>query len=174
LESVARQRLRSAGEVEEFVSAARLLGDKLLCCTLQFGYFNRVRFARPEPFLQLLDSFLGAWPKDITVAVEIRNKNWLSEAYADCLRRHDAVWVLTDQAWMLPPLKVAESIDVVTGPFAYIRLLGDRETVDTLRPGPLRRAPLETGRARLAGCRDVARMGGGPITSAFPSGHVPQ
>jgi uncharacterized protein YecE (DUF72 family) len=120
-----------ASEVEEFTSAARLLGDKLLCCTLQFGYFNRARFARPEPFLQLLDSFLDCWPKDITVAVEIRNKNWLSEAFAGCLRRHDAVWVLTDQAWMLPPLKVVESIDVVTGPFAYIRLLGDREVIDS-------------------------------------------
>jgi uncharacterized protein YecE (DUF72 family) len=54
-----------AGEVEEFTSAARLLGDKLLCCTLQFGYFNRARFARPEPFLQLLDSFLGAWPSGL-------------------------------------------------------------------------------------------------------------
>jgi hypothetical protein len=48
-----------AGEVEEFVSAARLLGDKLLCCTLQFGYFNRQAFAGPDEFVERLDSFLG-------------------------------------------------------------------------------------------------------------------
>jgi uncharacterized protein YecE (DUF72 family) len=28
-------------KLEAFLSAARLPGDKLLCCCLQFGYFNR-------------------------------------------------------------------------------------------------------------------------------------
>jgi uncharacterized protein YecE (DUF72 family) len=121
-----------SGEVEEFVSAARLLGDKLLCCTLQFAYFNRQAFASAEEFLERLDSFLGeCWPTDVPVAVEIRNKGWLSQAFADCLRRHNAVWVLGDQKWMPTPLMLAESMDVVTGPFAYIRLLGDREVVDS-------------------------------------------
>jgi hypothetical protein len=51
-----------------------------------------------------------------------------------CLRRHNAVWVLPDQAWMPSPLSVVERLDVVTGPFAYLRLLGDREAVDALTP----------------------------------------
>src|SRR5262249_4523100 len=38
-----------------------------------------------------------------------------------------AVWVLPDQVWMPTPLSVVERLDVVTGPFAYLRLLGDRE-----------------------------------------------
>ena len=32
------------------------------------------------------------------------------------------------------PLSVVERLDVVTGPFAYFRLLGDREAVDALIP----------------------------------------
>jgi uncharacterized protein YecE (DUF72 family) len=40
--------------------------------------------------------------------------------------------VLTDQSWMPPPLKVVRQVDVVTGPFAYVRLLGDRQVVDAL------------------------------------------
>src|SRR5262249_51828723 len=117
-----------------FLSAARLLGDKLLCCCLQFGYFNRGKFTSLGAFLERLDSFPAAWPADVPLAVEVRNKAWMTAALADCLRRHKAVWVLPDQAWMPSPLSVVERLDVVTGPFAYIRLLGDREAVDALAP----------------------------------------
>ena len=45
-----------------------------------------------------------------------------------------AAWVLPDQAWMPSPLAVARKVDAVTGPFAYVRLLGDRAAVDALTP----------------------------------------
>ena len=80
---------------------------------------------RPEPFL-------AAWPSDVLVAVEVRNQTWMAPELADCLRRHGAVWVLPDQAWMPSPLSVVERLDVVTGPFGYVRLLGDRVAVDAL------------------------------------------
>ena len=82
---------------------------------------------RPEPFL-------AAWPSDVLVAVEVRNQTWMAPELADCLRRHGAVWVLPDQAWMPSPLSVVERLDVVTGPFGYVRLLGDRVAVDALTP----------------------------------------
>jgi uncharacterized protein YecE (DUF72 family) len=59
---------------------------------------------------------------------------WMVPALGDCLRQHRAVWVLPDQAWMPSPLDVVKRLDVVTGPFAYVRLLGDREAVDALTP----------------------------------------
>jgi uncharacterized protein YecE (DUF72 family) len=121
-------------EVEAFLSAARLLADKLLCCCLQFGYFNRGKFASLGAFLERLDPFLAAWPADVPLAVEVRNKAWMTAALGDCLRRHKAVWVLPDQVWMPTPLSVVERLDVVTGPFAYLRLLGDRAAVDALTP----------------------------------------
>src|SRR5690348_6046219 len=58
----------------------------------------------------------------------------MTAALADCLRRHNAVWELPDQAWMPSPLSVVQRLDAVTGPFAYVRLLGDREAVDALTP----------------------------------------
>jgi uncharacterized protein YecE (DUF72 family) len=121
-------------EVDAFLAAARLLGDKLLCCVLQFGSFNRRKFASLGAFLDRLEPFLAAWPADVPVAVEVRNQTWMAPALADCLRRHNAVWVLPDQAWMPSPLSVVERLDAVTGPFAYLRLLGDREAVDALTP----------------------------------------
>jgi hypothetical protein len=35
---------------------------------------------------------------------------------------------------MPSPLSLVQRLDVVTGPFAYVRLLGDREAVDALTP----------------------------------------
>jgi uncharacterized protein YecE (DUF72 family) len=117
-----------------FLDSARLLGDKLLCCCLQFGSFNKRLFATLDAFLQRLEPFLAAWPGDVTVAVEVRNQTWMVPALADCLRRHRAVWVLPDQAWMPSPLSVVQQLDAVTGAFAYMRLLGDRAAVDALTP----------------------------------------
>lgn len=119
-------------ELEGFTSAVRLLGSKLLCCTLQFGYFNRKVFGSLNQFLDRLDPFLSAWPKDVPVAVEVRNKDWMTPALGDVLRAHGAVWVLPDQAWMPPPLGVVQKLDALTGPFSYFRLLGDRAEVDAL------------------------------------------
>jgi uncharacterized protein YecE (DUF72 family) len=119
-------------ELRTFLTAARILGDKLLCCLLQFGYFNKSKFASLAAFLERLDAFLDVWPGDVPVAVEVRNKAWMTEALADCLRRHSAVWALPDQVWMPSPVSVVEHLDAVTGPFAYVRLLGDREAVDQL------------------------------------------
>jgi uncharacterized protein YecE (DUF72 family) len=117
-------------ELDGFLAAARLLGSKLLCCQLQFGYFNKAAFANLDAFLQRLDPFLAAWPKDVPVAVEVRNKNWITPKLIECLRNHQAVWVLADQAWMPSPLSLVHKFDPVTGPFAYVRLLGDRAEVD--------------------------------------------
>ncbi|MBY0528359.1 MAG: DUF72 domain-containing protein [Gemmataceae bacterium] len=113
-----------------YIGAVRELGAKLACCVLQFGYFNKAAFATLDAFLGSLDPFLADWPTDVPVAVELRNKAWLKPALFDCLRRHRAVWVLTDQAWMPSPLYQAQRLDVITGPFAYVRLLGDRAEVD--------------------------------------------
>jgi uncharacterized protein YecE (DUF72 family) len=121
-------------ELAAFLSAARVLGNKLLCCCLQFAYFNRGRFASLGAFLDRLEPFLTAWPADVPVAVEVRNKAWMTEALAECLRRHGATWVLPDQVWMPSPLSLVERLDVVTGAFAYLRLLGEREAVDALTP----------------------------------------
>jgi uncharacterized protein YecE (DUF72 family) len=121
-------------EVRDFVTAARSLGDKLLCCILQFGYFNRQVFATLDAFLQRLEPFLDAWPPDVPLAVEVRNKAWLTPKLTDCLRARQVVLVVADQVWMPGPLDVVRGLDAVTGPFAYVRLLGDRNAVDALTP----------------------------------------
>jgi uncharacterized protein YecE (DUF72 family) len=118
-----------AREVEEFISAARLLDDKLLCCTLQFAFFNRAVIPTLNTFLDRLGPFMESWLSGIQLAVEIRNKGWIGEEFATFLRKHRAIWVLSDQAWMPTPLALAENFDVATGPFTFIRLLNDRARI---------------------------------------------
>lgn len=122
--------LDCSAELNAFLTAARVLEGKLLCCVLQFGYFNRSAFSSLDAFLKRLDPFLASWPRDVPLAVEVRNKSWMTERLAACLRGHGAVLVLADQAWMPAPLSLAQKWDVVSGPFAYVRLLGNRTEVD--------------------------------------------
>jgi uncharacterized protein YecE (DUF72 family) len=119
-------------ELNAFLTEARVLENKLVCCLLQFGYFNRKAFSGLDAFLQRLDPFLEEWPRDVPVAVELRNKTWFTQKLIECLRSHQAVWALADQAWVPSPLHLANTLDVLTGPFAYFRLLGDRAEVDKL------------------------------------------
>lgn len=119
-------------ERDGFLAAAKLLGEKLHSVCLQFGYFNKQKFASLDAFLEVLDPFLSDWPDDVPAAVEIRNKNWLTEDFTACLRRHNAAMVLVQQSWMPSPADVMKKLDVITGPFAYIRLLGDREGIEKI------------------------------------------
>ncbi|HEV8061883.1 MAG TPA: DUF72 domain-containing protein [Gemmataceae bacterium] len=119
-------------ELDGFLAAARLLNEKLLCCVLQFGYFNRTKFASGEAFLERLQPFLDIWPRDVPVAVEVRNKTWVTPTFLDCLRSRKVSFVLTDQAWMPAPMSLLEQFDAITGPLGYLRLLGDRTEVDKL------------------------------------------
>jgi uncharacterized protein YecE (DUF72 family) len=119
-------------ELNAFLAAARVLEEKLACCLLQFGYFNKKAFASLDAFLERLDPILSEWPKDVPVAVEVRNKTWVVPKLVECLRNHQVVMALVDQVWMPSPLSVLKNADVVTGPFGYVRLLGDRAEVDRL------------------------------------------
>src|SRR5262249_46406835 len=65
-------------ECEAFFAAARMLGGKLLCCVLQFAYFNRKVFASAAKFLERLDPFLTAWPAHLPLAVQLPHKTWVT------------------------------------------------------------------------------------------------
>lgn len=119
-------------ERDMFLNAVRILGPKLHSVCLQFGYFNRQKFASVDRFLERLDPFLANWPQDVAVAVEVRNKNWIGQPYLDVLRRHHAAQVLVQQSWMPSLTQMLERGDAVTGPFSYVRLLGDRDGIEKI------------------------------------------
>ena len=159
-----------AGDVAEFTAAARRLGEKLRCCLLQFGFFNRAVFSTVKKFLERLDPFLAGWPSDVPVAVEVRNQTWLGSALSNCLRSHHAALVLTDQAWMPTPEEVIERDDPVTGPLAYVRLLGDRAEMETLRPS-FDHVVRDRAQELEADARAIARLAGRVPVVVFVNNH---
>ncbi len=122
-----------AAEVEEFTASLAPLGPKLTCALLQLGYFNRTAFEDQDEFLRVLAGFLADWPMDrVPLAVEIRNPRWMNEAFVETLRAHGASLTLTDQKWMPTPAQIVSTLDPITGPLAFVRLLGDREGIERI------------------------------------------
>lgn len=119
-------------EAETFLEAIEPLKSRTLCVLLQFGYFNRAAFASVSPFFARLRSFLDQYGKRARFAVEIRNKNWLTTDYFALLRECEAVAALVEHAWLPPIDELSERADVVTGPFAYVRLIGDRDGIEKI------------------------------------------
>jgi uncharacterized protein YecE (DUF72 family) len=122
-----------ADEVAGFVNAILPLGEKLHSALLQMGYFNKGAFGSLDEFLEVLDAFLAAWPHHrVPLAVEVRNPRWVGPELAQMLRAHDTALTLTAQKWMPSPVEVVAKIDSVTGPFSFVRLIGDREAIEKI------------------------------------------
>jgi len=117
-------------EFQEFAERMQLLGEKLGVLLLQFPYFNKMAFGSADAFLARLGPFLKRLPKAVPFALEIRNKNWLSPKLYDLLRAHSVSLALIDHPWMPRPSQIFVNADPITGPFAYIRWLGDRKGIE--------------------------------------------
>ncbi|MGB9402987.1 MAG: DUF72 domain-containing protein [Candidatus Acidiferrales bacterium] len=116
-------------DLANFLDTMDLLGkDKLGPLLFQFPYFNKDAFKSGDEFLTRLKSFLKKLAKGYRFAVEIRNKNWLDERFADTLRAHNVALALQDQLWM--PLPSQMKFDYITADFTYVRLLGDRKGIE--------------------------------------------
>jgi uncharacterized protein YecE (DUF72 family) len=117
-------------EFEEFIKTMDILGPKLGPIVFQFPSFDRWKFPKQESFLVVLAPFLKKLPGDHKFVVEIRNKNWLDDRFADVLREHNVALALTDTSFMPRPWELKQKFDLVTADFAYVRWLGDRKQIE--------------------------------------------
>lgn len=116
-----------------FLARMRRLGPRLGPLVLQFPYFNREAFPSAGPFLERLNRFLADLPRPgFVYGVEVRNKAWVTPELRALLAGHGVILVLVDQAWMPLGDEVEARFDPVTGPLAYVRLLGDRDAIEKL------------------------------------------
>lgn len=146
-----------ADDVAEFVRAMDLLGDKLGPLLLQFPYFNKKAFARPEDFLARLKPFLEKLPGGHSYALEVRNKGWISEPFLDLLRQRKIALALIDHPWMPPVQQLLQKFDLVTAGFAYIRFLGDRKGIEE-RTKHWDRVLVDRGREMEAWIPEIRRL----------------
>ena len=103
---------------------------------LQFEYLNKQKMASEEEFLRRLDSFLAVVPRDIPIAVETRNPNYLGAPYFKLLRERRVGHVFLQGYWMPPVAELYERCrELLLGP-AVVRLHGpDREGMEVATGG---------------------------------------
>ena len=117
---------------DAFLEVMRLLGSRLGPLVLQFPFMSTRAFPHREVFWERLDRFLYDLPRDLDIAVEIRNADWFEASLFDICRSRRAALVLVDQGWMPHGDEVERLQDPVTSHFAYIRLLGDRQIIEAV------------------------------------------
>ncbi len=121
--------------VAEFLARTSLLGPRRGPLLLQFPYLakgdDEEEYERGDRFYQRLLGFLDRWAGAADWVVEIRNPGWLRPRLLTALRERQVPLALTASRTMpsLPRL-VDSGLDPLTGPFAYVRFLGDRRAID--------------------------------------------
>jgi uncharacterized protein YecE (DUF72 family) len=115
-----------------FLEVMRTLGNKLGPILFQFPYYRESQFASAAAFVAAFEPILASLPQDLQFAVEVRNADWVGRDLIECLRRHNAAFVLVDPPWARQTDVLMEKLDVVTADFCYIRWLGDRRKIAKL------------------------------------------
>jgi uncharacterized protein YecE (DUF72 family) len=125
--------LHDAGpEMLEFLEVMSALGPRLGPVLLQFPYFNKRAFSSVNPFLELLDRFLGGLPAGFRIAVEVRNRAWIRPPLIEVCRAHGAALAWVEHAWMPGPEQWRRLTEHGTADFAYVRWLGDRKKIEEI------------------------------------------
>jgi uncharacterized protein YecE (DUF72 family) len=119
-------------DLEDFLQVMDLLGPRLGPLLLQFPYFAKKRGIEFNEFLDRVGKFLECLPRErFQFALEVRNKTWLNPLLFDLLREHRVSTCLIDHPWMAPVQQLFK-LDILTGPFVYVRLLGDRIGIEKI------------------------------------------
>lgn len=118
----------------DFLSVPRLVDDLLTPLAVGFGAHcgpvvlefpasARDQARPPAAFLEALDQFLGALPRDFAYAVEIRDRALLTAAYRAVLARHGVAHTYNYWSAMPMPLAQADVVPPEDTPFSVVRLL---------------------------------------------------
>jgi len=103
-------------ERDSYLSAISLLQEKLGCVLLQMPPQFKAEKA------DSLSRFLWDWPREIRLAVELRDRSWLSASTYDLLAQRNAAFCWVDHYYMPTSFPI-------TADFGYVRWLGRRDKV---------------------------------------------
>lgn len=125
----------SDAAVAELLEVTDGLGERRGPLLLQFPYVAKGADAREyetgQRFLADLAAWLPRWAEAADWVLEVRNAAWLRGPLLDLLRQYQVPLALTAYYTMPSLARLQEQgVDPVTGPFAYVRFLGDRRRID--------------------------------------------
>ncbi|MEO6847760.1 MAG: DUF72 domain-containing protein [Chthoniobacterales bacterium] len=138
-----------------FLNPLRSFQDSIGVLIFSFTQFSRRDFQRGRDFLPLLDRFLGELPNDCQYAMEIRNRNFLQDAYFEILKKHGVAHVYN--SWTRMPsvseqlaLSASKTTDFTVGRFLLKPGRGYEEAVKKFAPYRRAKAVYEEGRRTMA------------------------
>lgn len=99
------------------------LGDKLFALLFQLAPQDPSALGGPEGFAERLHAFLDGLPKGVPYAVEVRNEELLTDAYAQALVEVGASHCLTSIRGMPAPMRQAHLVKQAVGPRLVVRWL---------------------------------------------------
>jgi uncharacterized protein YecE (DUF72 family) len=107
-----------------------LLG-KIALIMFEFEYLNQEKMASVQQFMDVFGEFRTKIDKQYRIGIEIRNKNYLTDAYFKFLHDQDIVHVFSEKQYMPHVYEVYQKYRNYIGNFAVIRLLGeDRAAIE--------------------------------------------
>jgi uncharacterized protein YecE (DUF72 family) len=115
----------------QFVKSLEPLGPKLGVIMLQFEYLNRQKMANLDTFMEQVAIFLASIPRDIPIAIECRNPNYMKEEYFTFLADHDVAPVFCQGYYMPSIAGLHSQFGTRIKGRAVIRLMGpDRDKIE--------------------------------------------
>lgn len=115
----------------EFLEAVEPMAKRIDAHMLEFEYLNKQKMKSLDHFLNALDRFLHFVPRDIPLAIETRNKNYLKHEYFQFLREKRLIHVFSEKLYMPHVYEVYEEFGDLLIDKTVLRLLGgDRKEME--------------------------------------------
>jgi uncharacterized protein YecE (DUF72 family) len=161
-----RRFLDSHATEVEFFERARLLGEKLGTILVQLG----PDFGTHER--DALEAFLARRPRDLDLAVEFRQRDWITADTLSQLSSHGVALCLSDARW-IPRKWMLAACERPTADHVYVRWMGpDRAITDYSRVIHDRSEELTAWAEALPAILERVRVAYGYVNNHF-SGHSP-
>lgn len=112
---------------DAFLAPLEQLKKKIGVIIFEFSTFYPNSGLNYDRFVELIDNFLSKLPKKYQYAVELRNREFLTDEYLRMLKKHEVSHVLNSWTRMPPIIEQISIAGVLTAGFSVARAL--------LRPG---------------------------------------
>ena len=115
----------------DFLKTLEPIKDKLGVLMFQFEYLNRQKMPSQMEFEKRLAAFLSGISRDVPLALELRNPNYLNRRHFDFLERHNLLHVFMQGYYMPDVVQIYQKYRPYRGDTAVVRLMGpDRKKIE--------------------------------------------